>query len=158
MKLKKLKKISRIFLTCSLILSVCFSFYLGIYNSQRTLIVKQDKSFPEKEVIVYTIFYELHWDGEDNGGSYYTYNVTYKDGLFTRGCRVTLSDKYDEGSKVKVNIQDHIGANVTLFRFLQIPLFLCWTLTIIINVLKVLRSLNNVEDSEENAEDIVDKV
>lgn len=109
----------RFVLIVLIIASLFLSFYIVYYNKQRFVVVNQDESYETKSVKIISLHSQGFWDGCDKdgnptGGKFYVYNITYKDGISLRGCRLNLNEELEKGSYIDVNIQDHIGANISL--------------------------------------------
>lgn len=156
------KKIRLVFIIL-LIASLFMSFYIVYYNKQRSVVATQDASYETKSVKIFNLYSQGFWDGYDKdgnptGGKFYVYNITYKDGISIRGCRLSLTEKLDQGSYTDVNIQDHIGANISLLRLFKVVLLLGWVLFFIIIAINIVRDNKKLEDTSKKFEDTIDKV
>ena len=157
------KKKIRFILIILLIASLFMSFYIVYYNKQRFVVATQDASYETKSVKIFSLYSQGFWDGYDEdgnptGGIFYVYNITYRDGISLRGCRLNLTDKLEQGSYTDVNIQDHIGANISLFRLFEVILLSGWVLFFIILIINIVRGNKKLEDTSKKFEDNIDKV
>ena len=157
------KKRIRLIFIVLIIASLFLSFYIVYYNKQRLVVAPQDASYKTKSVKIFSLYSQGVWDGYDKeenpiGGKFYVYNITYKDGISLRGCRLNLTEKLEIGSYTDVNIQDHIGANISLFRLFEVVLLSGWGLFFIILTINIVRGNKKLEDTSKKFEDTIDKV
>lgn len=157
------KKRIRLIFIVLIIASLFMSFCIVYYNKQRFVVAPQDESYETKSVKIFSLYSQGFWDGYDKdgsptGGKFYVYNITYKDGVSLRGCRLNLTEKLDQGSYIDVNIQDHVGANISLFRLFEVVLLSGWVLFFIILTINIVRGNKKLEDTSKKFEDTIDKV